>query len=494
MKRTIFKNSVLPFPLRGRVGERSTFGHALACVLLASTLLACAAQPSPRVRATMPTVVKLAPRAALASPVSSRTPVSRPVPAIAGSPLSRTAVAANAGPRVIARAKPSVAPPTGDELQPFWSAFRAAVMQGDAPRLTELSARPFHTLDNELDDRRHAHAPEAVPHIIESLLDEDAGLNAERETLRAWIARHPQLPARLLSPDGQRARAGNFEFEHGKQGWRLLHAYLPRRRPAPGSSALAAEPLRAGVTSAQVLRLQKRLNARLQPGQRLRENGQLGAGTLAALQRFQQQQGLRASGEADDATWRALDPPAPARTPQASKVSIPAWMTPAPAWLLSARATIGLFEDTRKGRHHPAILSQHATVAGGFRDDEKAWCSSFVNSMLRRNGIRGSNDPRSVSWLNWGEALPEPRLGAIVVLHRRLDLQGKRNAPWQGNHVAFYAGRKGNSLRLLGGNQLNQVSYSDYRLEQWEVLSYRWPVANAARPVVMAANGPWRLQ
>jgi uncharacterized protein (TIGR02594 family) len=69
------------------------------------------------------------------------------------------------------------------------------------------------------------------------------------------------------------------------------------------------------------------------------------------------------------------------------------------------------------------------------------------------------------SWLKWGKALDKPRRGAIAVLSRP-------GAPTTG-HVTFYVGEEGSRLKLLGGNQENQVKISYY--DKSRLLSYRWP-------------------
>ena len=91
------------------------------------------------------------------------------------------------------------------------------------------------------------------------------------------------------------------------------------------------------------------------------------------------------------------------------------------------------------------------------------WCAAFVNATLYVNGVPGSESVSehplmARSFLDWGVAVEEPRLGDIVIFPR--GSQG-----WQG-HVGFYirtVERDGKSYYvILGGNQDNEVSYDLY--------------------------------
>ena len=91
------------------------------------------------------------------------------------------------------------------------------------------------------------------------------------------------------------------------------------------------------------------------------------------------------------------------------------------------------------------------------------WCAAFVNSVLRVNGIPGSESVSKYpltarSFMNWGEPVIIPERGDIVVFPRG-------NQGWQG-HVGFYTrsvyvnGEE--HYMILGGNQDNQVSFELY--------------------------------
>lgn len=140
-------------------------------------------------------------------------------------------------------------------------------------------------------------------------------------------------------------------------------------------------------------------------------------------------------------------------------------MKPAPSWLSWAAAELG--ETEIKGKQHNRRIVQYqklAFVAPGGGDD-RAWGAIFLNAALESNGIPGTRSSLAKSFLEWGEALQHPALGAVAVLSRP-------GAEWQG-HCGFYVGEIGNSLFLLGGNQGDSVSIATFPRQR--LLGYRWP-------------------
>lgn len=85
-----------------------------------------------------------------------------------------------------------------------------------------------------------------------------------------------------------------------------------------------------------------------------------------------------------------------------------------------------------------------------------AWCAAFVNASLAQAGIEGTGSNMARSFMNWGEATDDPQKGDIVVF--------SRGAPGSGSgHVGFFEGfNEDGSIRVLGGNQGNQVKVSNY--------------------------------
>jgi len=139
-------------------------------------------------------------------------------------------------------------------------------------------------------------------------------------------------------------------------------------------------------------------------------------------------------------------------------------------WLAIAEKEIGVHEFPGPA-DNPRIVEYHSATSYGARDDEVAWCSSFVNWCMREAGISRTGSAAARSWLNWGNLLPEPRKGCVVILRR-----GDNN--WQG-HVGFCTSEgdpAGPYIYVLGGNQGDAVSVSPF--PKTRVLGYRWP-ANA---------------
>jgi uncharacterized protein (TIGR02594 family) len=135
-----------------------------------------------------------------------------------------------------------------------------------------------------------------------------------------------------------------------------------------------------------------------------------------------------------------------------------------PKWLEVAIKEIGVLEVPGPG-DNPRVLEYHQTTTLKATDDSVAWCSSFVNWCMKQAGIEGTKSAAARSWLTWGEKLDSPRNGCVVVLRRG-------NSPTNG-HVAFYVGDGTSNIRLLGGNQGDQVKVSAF--PKTMVLSYRWP-------------------
>jgi len=107
------------------------------------------------------------------------------------------------------------------------------------------------------------------------------------------------------------------------------------------------------------------------------------------------------------------------------------------------------------------ILEYHATTSLGATDDETPWCSSFVNWCVKQAGFNGTNSAAARSWMKWGVPLKSPEKGCIVVFQRP-----------GGNHVAFFDSDQGSEyIRVLGGNQGDQVSLSNYRKDR--ILGFR---------------------
>jgi uncharacterized protein (TIGR02594 family) len=135
-----------------------------------------------------------------------------------------------------------------------------------------------------------------------------------------------------------------------------------------------------------------------------------------------------------------------------------------PKWYAIAWGERGVKEVVGPGSN-PRIIEYQRAAKWSPDNDDIPWCSTFVNWVMREAGVPRTELANARSWLDWGVKLNAPRRGCVVVL--------KRGTSPTSGHVAFYVGDAGDRIRLLGGNQDNQVKISNYRKS--DVLSYRWP-------------------
>jgi len=101
--------------------------------------------------------------------------------------------------------------------------------------------------------------------------------------------------------------------------------------------------------------------------------------------------------------------------------------------------------------------------------DETAWCSAFVNHVMKSCGYQGTNHLGARSWLKWGQGIDSknPPFGAIAIFSRGTD-------PRQG-HVGFYVGENATHYKILGGNQSKQSLVCVRHYSKKTLLEFRWP-------------------
>lgn len=227
--------------------------------------------------------------------------------------------------------------------------------------------------------------------------------------------------------------------------------------------------LRKGARSNEVKALQLLLNSALQLNPRLKPDGYFGQRTHDAVVRFQQAGRLTADGVVGPRTWSALGQK-PNPLPHA-----PAPLATGPAWMEIAAAELGVHENAAPGQHNKRIIEYHSATSLRATTDETPWCSSFINWVMLQAGYRGTNNALARSWLEWGTSLTTPRVGAITVIKRKGASHDAATGSSTGFHVAFYVSSTPTTLRLLGGNQGDQVKYSNFFLSAYDIRGYRWP-------------------
>jgi len=115
--------------------------------------------------------------------------------------------------------------------------------------------------------------------------------------------------------------------------------------------------------------------------------------------------------------------------------------------------------------HNPRIIQYHSVTKLSAMEDETAWCAAFVCWCLEESDIISPRSAWSKSFMAWGREVKTPYLGCIAVFNR-----GKNN---QLGHVGFYAGENDEGLKILSGNQDNQVCIKTY--SRAKLLGYREP-------------------
>jgi uncharacterized protein (TIGR02594 family) len=96
--------------------------------------------------------------------------------------------------------------------------------------------------------------------------------------------------------------------------------------------------------------------------------------------------------------------------------------------------------------------------------DEVPWCSAFANYICWLARLPRSKNLRARSWLTVGRGitLDQAEAGDIIVLKRGAGDQPGPEVIEAPGHVGFYAGRFGEFIEVLGGNQSDTVKVSRY--------------------------------
>lgn len=133
------------------------------------------------------------------------------------------------------------------------------------------------------------------------------------------------------------------------------------------------------------------------------------------------------------------------------------------AWMSVARGEMRSADSAgEEGR--PRVAAYDATTHGGPDTDAVPWCSSFVNFCISRTGLTGTQSRMARSWMTWGRDAGAFVPGCIVVLQRG-------SAPRA--HVGFCVEGHGGVVKVLGGNQADEVNVAAF--DSSRVLARRLP-------------------
>ena len=128
-----------------------------------------------------------------------------------------------------------------------------------------------------------------------------------------------------------------------------------------------------------------------------------------------------------------------------------------------ARKYIGLSEISATNKH-PTIDAWAKTLAGKWLIGQP-WCGTFCAQVFKEAGLSTKIPKdffRAKEWEKAGTKLDKPAYGCVVTF----TCDG-------GGHVGFVVGKtRTGMLKVLGGNQSNQVNIMDF--DPKRVTAYRW--------------------
>lgn len=127
-----------------------------------------------------------------------------------------------------------------------------------------------------------------------------------------------------------------------------------------------------------------------------------------------------------------------------------------------AQKELGISEVPGVG-NNPRILLYHKACDSAFTSDSVPWCAAFMNWCLQQAGGKGTRSAMARSFLAWGKKVTIPKPGDVVVF--------KRGTDGISGHVAFFVSATERSIKVIGGNQSNAVTYTT--LNKTNLLGYR---------------------
>lgn len=121
-------------------------------------------------------------------------------------------------------------------------------------------------------------------------------------------------------------------------------------------------------------------------------------------------------------------------------------------------------EEVGGSLDNPAILAMLKLDNDWPQGDEVPWCSAFANHICWLTRLPRSKNLMARSWLTIGKGinLDDAEPGDIIVLKRGTGDQPGPEVLKAPGHVGFYAGRFGEFIEVLGGNQSDTVKVSRY--------------------------------
>lgn len=142
-------------------------------------------------------------------------------------------------------------------------------------------------------------------------------------------------------------------------------------------------------------------------------------------------------------------------------------------WMELAWAELGQSE-VKGPLANPRIQAMFADAGHpNATSDEVPWCAAFAGAMLKRAGYKPTGSLMARSYLAWGDAIDEPREGAIAIF--------KRTSNPALGHIGFLLSATEDSITIISGNDGDRVQVRDY--PRADLIGIRWPPA-ASKPAV----------
>lgn len=131
------------------------------------------------------------------------------------------------------------------------------------------------------------------------------------------------------------------------------------------------------------------------------------------------------------------------------------------AWIEEAKNLIETGENKEIQKFFEGTPYEKSMKDGITNERDVAWCAAFINWIMTKygyKGITGYDAVRALKWANWdgGKDLGKPVYGAIAVKTRN-----------GGGHVGFVAGKQGNKIIILGGNQSQKLHCVPYNVSDY---------------------------
>ena len=117
---------------------------------------------------------------------------------------------------------------------------------------------------------------------------------------------------------------------------------------------------------------------------------------------------------------------------------------------------------------NPMILAMLRLDNEWPQNDEVPWCSALMNYICWLARLPRSKSLMARSWLIVGKGitLEQAEPGDVIILKRGTGEQPGPEVLKAPGHVGFYAGRFGEFIKVLGGNQSDTVKVSRYPVKR----------------------------